>query len=139
MDTNRRALFDRRIWIYGLAAAVGGAYLLVWRLWLQRYMGSHFVAWPAVGYALATAMTWFFLPAALARLADLRLPAWGRAALHGFLRLLLAACGAVWILYLLGRAPAALVRVLMFLQENPWLYALWGGAFGLTGRRERGA
>ena len=23
MDTNRRALFDRRIWIYGLAAAVG--------------------------------------------------------------------------------------------------------------------
>ena len=136
MDTNRRALSDRRIRLYGLAAAAGGAYLLVWRLWLQRYMGSHFVAWPAVGYALATAMTWFCLPAALARLADLRLPAWGRA-LHGLLVLLLAACGAVWILHLSGRAPAALVRVLMFLQENPWLYALWGGAFGLTGRRER--
>ncbi|MDD6316999.1 MAG: hypothetical protein PUB63_08295 [Clostridia bacterium] len=137
MDTNRRALSDRRIRLYGLAAAMGGAYLLVWRLWLQRYMGSHFVAWPAVGYALATAVTWFCLPAALARLADLRLPAWGRA-LHGLLVLLLAAYGAVWILHLSGRAPAALVRILMLLQENPWLYALWGGAFGLTGRRERG-
>lgn len=139
MYTNRRVLSDRKLWIYGLAAAAGGAYLLAWRLWLQRYMGIHFVAWPAVGYALATAVTGFCLPAALGRLADLRLPARGRAALHGLLGLMLAAYGVVWILYLSGRVPAGLVRVLMFLQENSWLYALWGGAFGLTGRRERGA
>ena len=136
MYTNRRVLSDRKIWVYGLAAAAGGAYLLAWRLWLARYMGSHFVAWPAVGYALATAAAWFFLPAALARLAGLRLPARGRAALHGLTGLMLAAYGVLWILYLMGRAPAGLVRVLMFLQEDPWLYALWGGAYGLSARRE---
>lgn len=136
MHTKRRVLSDRTIWIYGLAAAAGVAYLLAWRLWLQRYMGIHFVAWPAVGYALATAAAWFFLPAALARLAGLRLPARGRAALHGLTGLMLAACGVLWILYLMGRAPAGLVRVLMFLQEDPWLYALWGGAYGLSARRE---
>ena len=127
MYTNRRVLSDRKIWVYGLAAAAGGAYLLAWRLWLARYMGSHFVVWPAVGYALATAAAWFFLPAALARLAGLRLPARGRAALHGLLVLLLAAWGAVWVLHLSGRSPAALVRGLMFLQENPWLYARGAG------------
>lgn len=136
MHTNRRVLSDRTIWVYGLAAAAGGAYLLAWRLWLARYMGSRFVAWPAVGYALATAAAWFFLPAALARLAGLRLPARGRAALHGLTGLMLAAYGVLWILYLMGRAPAGLVRVLMFLQEDPWLYALWGGAYGLSTRRE---
>ena len=136
MHTNRRVLSDRTIWIYGLAAAAGGAYLLAWRLWLARYMGSYFVAWPAVGYALATAAAWFFLPAALVRLAGLRLPARGRAALHGLTGLMLAAYGVLWILYLMGRAPAGLVRVLMFLQEDPWFYALWGGAYGLSARRE---
>lgn len=136
MHTNRRVLSDRKIWVYGLAAAAGGVYLLAWRLWLARYMGSHFVAWPAVGYALATAAAWFFFPAALARLAGLRLPARGRAALHGLLGLMLAAYGVLWILYLMGRAPAGLVRVLMFLQEDPWFYALWGGAYGLSARRE---
>ncbi|MGM9639001.1 MAG: hypothetical protein ACI3XT_05360 [Butyricicoccaceae bacterium] len=136
MYTNRRVLSDRKIWICGLAAAAGGAYLLVWRLWLQRYMGSHFVAWPAVGYALATAAAWFCLPAALGRLADLRLPERGRRALHGLAGLMLAAYGVLWILYLAGRAPAGLVRVLMFLQQEPWLYALWGGVYGLSARPE---
>ena len=151
MYTNRRVLSDRTIWIYGLAAAAGGAYLLAWRLWLARYMGSHFVAWPAVGYALATAAAWFFLPAALVRLAGLRLPARGRAALHGLTGLMLARDGDPRDLHscptrpssglLSGSTrwrppPAGLVRVLMFLQEDPWFYALWGGAYGLSARRE---
>ena len=38
--------------------------------------------------------------------------------------------------WVMGRAPAGLVRVLMFLQEDPWFYALWGGAYGLSARRE---
>ncbi|MBQ5813882.1 MAG: hypothetical protein IIW34_07000 [Clostridia bacterium] len=110
--------------VYGCVAFTAGIYTLVFRLFLYEYASVHFKLWPMLLYSLAKTVLWFSAFVVIGKLLKVTVfKGTGYKYIFDSAMVLYILMAAV---HFLGLSGESLSSVLMFCENNPWVFALFG-------------
>lgn len=110
--------------IYAFTAAFTVIYIVLYKLFLQGYAAESFKVWPSLLYSLAKTVLWFSAFVVIGKLLKVTVfKGTGFKYIFDSAMVLYILMGAV---HFWGLSGESLSSVLMFCENNPWVFALFG-------------